>query len=168
MEQVKPLALLAAAALVPTPIGVGPRWHPPPRTERFMCQPASIHAGGRVHLEVFAERRVAIVPAALGLAVPRLELGRVVSAACRSDVWTLDPSGVVRFLPGRTLGRVFELWGQALGRTRLLSFHGRVVLYVNGVRRGGDPRALPLRDGDEIVLEVGGHVPPHRSFRFPR
>jgi hypothetical protein len=25
-----------------------------------------------------------------------------------------------------------------------------------------------LRDGDELVLEVGGYVPPHRSYRFPR
>ncbi|MBV8256187.1 MAG: hypothetical protein JO073_00065 [Actinobacteria bacterium] len=133
-----------------------------------MCQPASIHAGQRVHLEVFAEKRVAIVPAALGLAAPVVRLGRVVHAGCRSDAWTLDPSGVVRFLPGVTLGRVFELWGQPLGPARLLSFHGPVSLYVNGTRRDVDLRALPLRDGDEIVLEVGGYVPPHRSFRFPR
>jgi hypothetical protein len=25
-----------------------------------------------------------------------------------------------------------------------------------------------LRDGDEVVLEAGGYVPPHRSYRFPR
>jgi hypothetical protein len=39
---------------------------------------------------------------------------------------------------------------------------------VNGLRRTVDPRQLRLRDGDEIVLEVGPMVPPHRSYRFPR
>jgi hypothetical protein len=43
-----------------------------------------------------------------------------------------------------------------------------VRVYRNGVRWRGDPRTLALRDHDEIVLEVGPYVPPHRSYRFPR
>jgi hypothetical protein len=83
-------------------------------------------------------------------------------------LWTLDPTGVVRFERRATLGDFFAVWGQALSRTRLLSFRGPVRVYLNGVGRRGDPRRLPLRDGDEVVLEVGGFVPPHRSYRFPR
>jgi hypothetical protein len=165
-------AVAAFAGVVPTPIGKGPRYRPPARTERFACEPASIRAGRRIHLEVFANRRVVIVPTALGLAGPRLRLGRVVSARCRASAWTLDPSGVVRFDPVEaagpvTLADVFVLWGQPLGPRRLASFRGAVSLWVDGRRRAGDPRTLRLRDGEEIVLELGGRVPPHASFRFP-
>jgi hypothetical protein len=126
-----------------------------------------LHAGATVHVELFANRQVVIVPAGIGLGRPRVRLGRVVSAACRARLWTLDPSGVVRYEAPATLGELFSTWGQRLGPAQLASFHGRVAVYVNGVRRPGDPRRFPLRDRDEIVLEVGGFVPPHRSFRFP-
>ena len=51
---------------------------------------------------------------------------------------------------------------------RLLSFAGAVRVYRNGVRRTGDPRTLVLHDRDQVVLEVGAYIPPHRSYRFPR
>jgi hypothetical protein len=51
---------------------------------------------------------------------------------------------------------------------RLVSFHGRVRLYRNGARVPGDPWRLVLRDRDELVLEVGAYVPPHRRYRFTR
>jgi hypothetical protein len=50
----------------------------------------------------------------------------------------------------------------------LLSFRGGVRAYRNGVRRRGDVRTLALGDGDEVVLEIGPFIPPHRSYRFPR
>jgi hypothetical protein len=169
------LAMCFAAAtstvggLLPTPIGLGPRYHPPSRaaTSQFACRPAPLQTGSRVHVELFAERRAVVVPAAIGLGRPRLRLGRVVAAACRGRLWTLDPSGVVRYVPGSTLGAFFAVWGQPLGMYRLASFRGRVAVYVNGIQHHGDPGMVRLRDGDEIVLEVGGHVPPHRVFRFP-
>jgi hypothetical protein len=40
-------------------------------------------------------------------------------------------------------------------------------VYRAGKRAAGDPRALVLRARDEVVLEVGRFVPPHRSYRFP-
>lgn len=160
---------LALAGLVPTPVGRGPRYRPPARepARGVPCRPAPLRAPFRVHVELFARRRVVIVPAGIGLRRPRLVLGRVVSARCRARLWTLDPSGVVGFEPGARLGELFALWGQPLGPRRLASFRGPVAVYVNGARRRGDPRALRLRDRDEIVLEVGGFVPPHRSYRFP-
>jgi hypothetical protein len=41
-------------------------------------------------------------------------------------------------------------------------------VYVNGRLRLGDPRSVPLRAHDQVVLEVGAFVPPHASYRFPK
>jgi hypothetical protein len=101
-----------------------------------------------VHLELFANGRVIIVPARIGC-------------------WTSDPTGVVHFRPQSTLGAFFRAWRQRLAPTRLLSFDGVVRLYRNGRRVLGDPRGVALRDGDELVLEVGPYIPPHRSYLFP-
>jgi hypothetical protein len=73
----------------------------------------------------------------------------------------------VRFDRKSTLGDLFSAWGMPLGRQRLLTFHGGVSVFRNGLRVRGDPRAVPLRDGDELVLETGPYIPPHRSFVFP-
>jgi hypothetical protein len=42
-----------------------------------------------------------------------------------------------------------------------------VQAYVGGRRRPGDPRSIPLTPHAQIVLEVGGHVPPHARYGFP-
>ncbi|HVP75436.1 MAG TPA: hypothetical protein VMS63_05385 [Gaiellaceae bacterium] len=153
-------------ALVPTPIGVGPRYHPPPAVHG-PCVPGPLRGAARVHVELFANRRVVIVPAAIGLRDARFDLGRVAGAHCRARLWTTDPSGVVSFTGRQRLGDLFEVWGLPIGRMRLASFHGAVSLFRNGLPVRGDPRGLALRDGDEVVLEIGGFVPPHRSYRFP-
>ena len=59
------------------------------------------------------------------------------------------------------------MWGQALGDRRLLSFRGTVEAFVAGKRVDQDPAEIPLTDEAQIVLEVGGSVEPHASFRFP-
>lgn len=159
--------LLTVAALLPIPVGVGVRYHPPAATHGA-CRAESLVAGHRVHLELFALRRVVIVPAGIGVRGARLRFGRVIAARCHAPVWTTDPSGVVRFTGRARLGDVFRVWGQRLAAGRLLRFRGRVRLYRDGQRAPGDPRRVVLHDGDELVLEVGGYVPPHRSFRFPR
>ena len=153
-------------ALVPTPIGVGPRYHPSPGVHAS-CAAGSLRGAARVHVELFANRRVVIVPAAIGLRGARFDLGRVTSARCRAQVWTTDPSGVISFSGRARLGDLFVVWGVPLGPMRLASFHGSVSLFRNGIRTRGDPTLLTLRDGDELVLEIGGFVPPHRSYRFP-
>jgi hypothetical protein len=102
-----------------------------------------------MHLELFANGRVIIIPAHIGC-------------------WTRDPTGVVHFRRPGTLGEFFRAWRQRLSPTRLLSFAGVVRVYRNGGRVAGDPGAVPLRDGDEVVLEVGPYIPPHRSYLFPR
>lgn len=148
------VAVIAAAPL-PVPIGVGPRYRPPPALHG-PCRVAPIEAGRRVHLELFANRRVVIVPARIG-----------VRGRCRAHAWTTEPTGVVRFDRAETLRDLFAVWGQPLGAGRLLSFRGPVSLYRNGVRVHGDVRQVSLRDRDELVVEIGGYIPPHRSFVFP-
>jgi hypothetical protein len=120
-----------------------------------------------VHVELFANGRVVIVPAAIGVRDARITLGRVRAARCRARVWTLDPTGVVQFEKPSRLGDLFSVWGTRLAPGRLLSFAGSVRVYVNGSRRRGIASTLVLRDRDEIVLEVGPYIPPHRTYRFP-
>ena len=110
-----------------------------------------------------------IVPAGIGVAPPLVrETGFVRRGRCSYPVRTLEPTGVVEF-DGRlrpTLGELFTLWGQSLSARRLLSFSGSVHAYVGGRRWRGSPRGIALRRHAQIVLEVGGYVPPHRSYLF--
>jgi hypothetical protein len=160
------LRLALAAALVPIPIGAGPSYHPRPGAHG-RCVRVGIDGGRRVHLELFANRRVVVVPAAIGLRGARLELGHAAAARCRMRIWTTEPTGVVRYTGAARLGDVFRVWGEPLLPSRLLSFRGPVRLYRNGVREAGSARRAALHDGDELVLEVGPYVPPHRGYLFP-
>jgi hypothetical protein len=161
---------IAAVALPPSvqpwPIGAGPRYHPPAR-------PAAVRAGRPVdglrcgsqparfvaHVELFANRRVIVVPAGIGR-----------SGGCVYPIRTNTPTGVVRVARrGATVGELFRVWGQSLGPRRLLSFGGRRVrMYVGGRAVTGDPRSAALTPHAQIVLEVGGYVPPHPTFLFPK
>jgi hypothetical protein len=171
------LALAAHAraddALIPVPIGAAPEYHPPARWP--LAGAAAFHgfAGGvqsrtRAHLELFANRRVILVPGGIGVSGGRTTLyGFVTDALWHAPAWTLEPGGVLHLQrDGMRLGELFEVWGQPIGPDRLLSFTDAVHAYVNGRATAGDPAALVLHDQDEVVLEVGGYVPPHPSFTF--
>ena len=123
-----------------------------------------------VHVELYARRRVMLVPAGIGIAPPQDRDGAYVRGGrCSYALRTREPTGVVEVEEGaeRTVGDLFALWGQKLTRRRIASFHGRVRAYVGGKPWRGDPRAIPLRRHVQIVLEVQGHVPPHAEYRFP-
>jgi hypothetical protein len=163
------LAVLLGAVLppVPTPIGVGPRFQLAP-TSRAVSRAAAV---GRLHcerqaqlrsvahVELFAERRVLVLPAGIGMH----------GARCSYAVRTAAPTGVVEFVPAArpALGDLFAVWGQPLSRTRLTGFHGRVRVFVRGREWRGDPRGLPLTRHSQITVEVGGYVRPHVFFLFP-
>jgi hypothetical protein len=134
---------------------------------RFRCTPG----GGRfgVHVELFVHRRVLIVPAGIGVAWPwREHLGRLTPGGCTYQGRTLEPTGVVEVRAGArlTLGDFFRLWGHRLGPHRLAGFRGPVLAFVNGMRRRGDPASIRLVRHAQIVLELGGYVPPHPAYRF--
>lgn len=156
------------------PIGAGPRFHPPAAGPvSGPCTPGIGRRDG-VHVEVFAADRVLLLPAGIGTKPPREVLdGRVTRATCYGELVTLDPTGVVLVRPGTrlTLGALFRSWDQPLSSSRLASFGApagtRVTVFVNGRAWPGPPATVPLTRHDEIVLEVGPHVPPHRSYTFP-
>jgi hypothetical protein len=155
-----PRRLIAALppSVVPTPIGVGARYQPAAATHAvrgLLCTRGGARYG--VHVELFANRRVVLIPSGIGVA-----------QHCSFSLSTRTPEGVVEVHRGATptLGGFFAVWGMPLSRTRLASFRGRVLAFVDGRRWRGDPRAIPLRRHAEIVLEVGGYVPPHPSYRF--
>jgi hypothetical protein len=86
---------------------------------------------------------------------------------------TIDPTGLVLVRSGLhlKLSDLFGAWGQRLSPTRLASFSAppgtRVAAFVNGRPAHASPQDVPLRRHAEIVLEIGPHVPPHRSYAFP-
>jgi hypothetical protein len=182
------IALLAAVLVAlgdpsvkPRPIGAGPKFHPPAAPARVLqgrpvagmqCRGSRTRRYG-VHIEVFAHRNVVIVPAGVGIARPfGRNFGAVVPRGCSYAARTLLPTGVVeiRAGSGTTLGDLFAIWGQPLGTHRLAGFRSKrpVLAFVSGRRWLGDARTIPLKRHAQVVLEIGGYVPPHARFLFPK
>jgi hypothetical protein len=161
--------LVLAAALppwvFPWPVGPAPQYTPPARPAAVVTGApiGSLRCGAsgpsfRIHLELFVDRKVVIVPAAIGVS----------DKGCRYPVSTEGPDGIVRVTPGLTLADVFRVWGMPLGPNRLGRFTLEKPLraYVAGKLVRGPAGAIPLRPHAQIVLELGGYVPPHPSFLF--
>ena len=162
------LLLLAALPpwVFPWPVGPAPQYTPPART-------AAVHAGtpigelrcggvGKtflIHLELFVDRKVVIVPAGVGVS----------DKGCRYPVSTDGPDGIIRVTPGLRLGDVFRVWGLQLEPNRIGWFSSKTQLraYVGGKLVHGSARRIPLTPHAQIVLELGGYVPPHPYFLFP-
>ena len=150
----------------PWPIGAGPRYQPPAANPDVLDgRPVGgmrCTNGKRfsVHVELFAHRKVVVVPPGIGVA----------RSGCSYPLRTNAPTGVVRVAAkGRyTLGDLFTVWGRRLDRSHLVSFRGRVSVFVGGKRRSGDPRRIVLTKHAQIVLELGGYVAPHPSYLFPK
>jgi hypothetical protein len=165
---------------VPTPIGITREYRLPPagaavRAGRPVGDLACVRTsptGFRFHLELFARRRVLLVPAGIGVAPPlRRDGAYVTGGRCLYPLRTREPTGVVEVASTRLrrLGDLFRVWDQPLAARRLAGFRSArpVLAFVNGRRLHGDPRTIPLRRHDEVVLEIGGYVPPHSSYLFP-
>jgi hypothetical protein len=163
----------------PTPIGVGLRYRIPPVSRAI--EHHALAGGYRcvrsdrltppygVHLELFANRRVVPVPAGIGVAPPQRRNGAyVLGGRCDYALRTLEPTGVIRVSArAPKLGDLFAIWGQPLTDDRLAGFAGDVLAFVDGRPWTGPPAAIPLRRHAEIVLEIGGRIPPHPTYTFP-
>ncbi len=156
-----PPSLLAGAR----PIGRGQRFTPPVTGHPTgTCTPTLKHAE-EAHIELFAQNKVVLIAAGVGTQPPRIERdGQILKAHCYGNVVTLAPTGVVYFRRNATLQDLFAAWGQPFTQTRLASFSGHPRAYIDGRRTTTVPTTLENRQ--EIVLEVGPYVPPHRSFTF--
>ena len=167
------MILLAAAlaiggdpSIVPIPVGRGPRFTPIAVSRdgepvgRLTCGAAG--KTFRVHIELFAHRRVIVVPPGIGVA----------RSGCVYPARTLTPTGVVEVAHDAKLrlGDVFRIWGRRLEHRTLLSFRSRapVRAYVAGKRFRGRAADVPLKPGMQIVVELGEFVPPHPTYLFPR
>ena len=172
------LALAGDPSVKPWPVGPGPRYLPP-------AAPAAVLAGkpvgglhcalsgpvSQLHLELFVNRRVVIVPAGIGVAGPSTRRGAtVVPHGCSYPVRTLTPAGIVEVARGAKLrlADLFRVWGEPLGPRRLASFRSATPIraYVGGRLVRGPAGEIPLTRHAEIVLELGGYVPPHSFFLF--
>src|SRR4051794_20600935 len=124
-------SVAAAADPIPTPIGAGAAYHPSAATHPVTGLRCSRSAARRfgVHIELFANRLVALVPPGIGT---------MPGSACSYPARTRDPTGVIEVAPGArlTLGHFFSIWGRALSRQRLLGFRERpgreLLAFVNG------------------------------------
>jgi len=165
MRRLLALAAVLPPSVHPWPVGPAPAYTPPAR-------PAAVVAGAPVgalrcgsggqtflvHIELFVNRKVVIVPGGIGAA----------DSGCRYPLSTDGPDGIVRVAPGLHLADVFRVWGQRLDAHRLGWFTSKSTLraYVGGKLLEGPAGAIPLTPRAQIVLELGGYVPPHPFFLF--
>ena len=123
-----------------------------------------------VHIEVFGRRRTVIVPGGVGVAPPwRGRPPYVRAGRCSYPARTREPTGVVEVERGTrvTLGNLFDLWGQPLGRRRVAAVRGRIRVWVGGRPWDGDPRDIVLERQAQIVISEDARVPVHASYTFP-
>jgi hypothetical protein len=122
-----------------------------------------------VYLSFYVDGREERVPAGVGITAPYLT--ERTSAGPFLDVGVYDclywlhthaPDDVVHVeSPYRhtfTLGQFFDVWGQPLSATRVGPARGPVVVFVNGRRWAGSPRAAPLLAHAVIQVDVGTPV----------
>lgn len=156
----------------PRPIGVGERFTLTAGSVETPSLPCAPPAAGRfgVHLELFVDGWVVLVPSGIGIRPPWVGSPPYVeSGACEQPLVTREPTGVVEVAgPGRTLGDLFAIWGQPLGPDGFARYQGDVTAHVDGKLWEGDPADIPLGRHAEVVLQVG--KPPIRArtgYGFP-
>lgn len=128
---------------------------------------ATLHV--HTHLALFYNGRQMQVPAYIGFAPS-------VAGGCLYWIHTHDASGIIHieapdYNPPQggpyTLGMLFDIWGQPLGRNDVAGLVGPVTAYVNGATYTGELRDIPLRAHQQIVLEVGTPLVPAPNYAFP-
>ena len=106
------------------------------------------------HVAIFDHGRAVQIPP---------DVGRPLAAQCFYWIHTHTPDGIVHVespaFRTYTLGQFFDVWGQPLSRNDVAGARPRrgehVVVWVDGHKYAGDPRAIPLTAHLDVTLEVG-------------
>jgi hypothetical protein len=132
-----------------------------------------IHA----HLSIVVRGRPRRIPAGIGIAARREVAATpagafVLGGSCFTWLHTHAADGVVHIesplARTYTLGELFDVWGEPLGRRQVGPARGHVTALVGGRVFRGDPRAIPLTAHAQVQLDVGEPVVPARPISFPR
>jgi hypothetical protein len=162
----------AGYATEPRPIGVGDRFTLSAGAVDSARLPCGAPAASRfgIHLELFVDGWVVLVPSGIGIRQPWVgSTPYVRSGACEQPIVTREPTGVVEVSgEGRTLGDLFAIWGMPLGRDGFAGYRGAVTAHLDGHLWDGDPGTIPLGRHAQIVLQIGRpRIRPHVTYGFP-
>ena len=136
-----------------------------------------VHYHVHVEVEIFVNGARERLPAGIGITKPYLvehmKSGPFLDVGvydCLYWLHTHVPDGIVHVeAPAKgsfTLGQLFDVWRQPLSPTRAGSARGPVVIFQNGRRLTGDPRATPLTPHSVIQIDVGTPVVAFHPFTF--
>lgn len=106
------------------------------------------------HLAIFDHGRPVGIPE---------DVGRPLMAACFYWIHTHTPDGIIHVESPNfrtyTLGNFFDIWGAPLSRGDVAGAKPkkgeRVVVWVDGRRYSGDPRAIELTQHLDVTIDVG-------------
>jgi hypothetical protein len=129
-----------------------------------------------IHLEIWLDGKRVGLPAGIGVGRPwgTDDTGFITTGSCFAWIHTHDTTGVVHVFTqagkSDTLGQVFSVWGQPLGERGALGYSGTLAVVVNGRSMTGDPRVVPLKNLENVVLELGTppSPPPAALYDFGR
>jgi hypothetical protein len=130
-----------------------------------------------VHVSIYVNGNLLRLPAGIGITKPQLVehyrtgvFDDVGLYDCLYWLHTHAADGIIHVeAPAKenfTLGQFFDIWNQPLSSTQLGPDRGPVVVFENGKRLDGDPRATPLSPHATIQLDVGSPTVPFQPFTF--
>lgn len=102
------------------------------------------------HVQIFDHGKPVEIPAQIGID----QMGQ-----CLYWLHTHTPDGIIHVeSPVKrpfTLGQFFDIWGRPLSRTEAAAARGKLTITINGSPYKGDPRAIAIKDREEVVIQAG-------------
>lgn len=138
----------------------------------IQCEPwAQLAYTSYAHLQVYVNGQPRALPGGIGIVDENpieTEHGLFYGAlTCMYWLHTRAADGLVEVQSpvsrSFTLGDLFAVWNQPLGRRRVAGSSGPVTAIVNGHRWRGNPALIPLAEHEAIQLAVGKPTPPAQN-----
>jgi len=126
------------------------------------------------HLLVFLNGQPHSIPYGIGLVLPVIKnaaRGAFAGAShCYYWLHVHASDGIIHIeSPTQrtyTLGQLFALWRQPLSANAVGPATAAVTAYVDGTRFTGDPRTIPLKDHEDIQLDLGTPTPAPQNVNW--